>query len=442
MTEETSRTGLRRKIWSVFILQAAAIGFAAVFGVYGASVILKNVLIKQALEAEAKHYWMIRESNPFAPTADTYNMKGYILGAGEDKNKLPASVRDVPVGLHQLSGKKSGSIVFVDEKNGERLILQFKQEQVDTLAFWYGMVPLAFVLAVVYLIAFTTYRASKRAVSPIIWLANKVKQWDPNNPDINSIRPENLPRDVEGEALTLASSLHEYASRINKFVERERNFTRDASHELRTPLTVIRVAGDMMSGDPQLSQMARKSLVRIQQAGTDMEALIESFLILAREGDTGLPDEDFSVADVIADEVEKAQVLLRDKSVTLTLQVVSDFELHAPARVLTVMFTNLLRNACHYTDEGSVNVLIEHGRISVIDTGVGMSKDELDHIFEPFFRGGEQKKSGQGIGLSIVKRLSDRYHWPVTMESNLGQGTHASIHFPKIVDNVSQAKRL
>jgi signal transduction histidine kinase len=435
MSVTPARTGLRRKIWIVFILQAAAISFAAVFGVYGASVILKHVLIKQALEAEAKHYWGIRERDPNAPTADTYNMRGYIIRRGDSEETLPTDLRNLTSGFHELSAEKGNSIVYVDEKNGMQLYLQFKQEQVDKLAFWYGMVPLALVLAVVYIIAFSTYRASKQAISPIIWLANQVKQWDPNNPDISTIKPGNLPRDVEGETLTLASSLHDYASRINQFVERERNFTRDASHELRTPLTVIRVAGDMMSSDEHLSPMSKKSLTRIQQAGSDMEALIESFLILAREGDTGLPDEDFSVADVITDEIEKAQVLVRDKPVTLSLEVLSDFDLHAPARVLTVMFSNLLRNACHYTDEGSVKVMIEHGRISVIDTGVGMTKQELERIYEPFYRAGEQKKAGQGVGLSIVKRLSERYHWPVHLDSFPQRGTYASIQFPKILDN-------
>ncbi len=67
---------------------------------------------------------------------------------------------------------------------------------------------------------------------------------------------KNLPADVEGETLTLASSLHDFASRLGSFVEREHNFTRDASHELRTPLTVIRVAGDMMAEDASLSPSA------------------------------------------------------------------------------------------------------------------------------------------------------------------------------------------
>ena len=321
MSNASSNAGLRRKIWTAFILQAAVISFAAVLGVYGASIILKHVLIRQALEKEASHYWDILQANQKASAPDTYNMKGYLLFEGDSEAVLPESMRGLSLGFHSLPQAKGGSLILVEQKGDRHLFLQFKQDQVDALAFWFGMVPLALVLAVVYLIAFSTYRASKRAVSPVIWLANQVKLWDPKNPDTNSIRPENLPSDVEGETFTLASSLHDYASRINNFVERERNFTRDASHELRTPLTVIRVAGDMMGGDDGMSPLSKKSLTRIKQAGRDMEALIESFLILAREGDTGLPDEEFSVSDVIADEVDKAQVLLRDKPVELKLEV-------------------------------------------------------------------------------------------------------------------------
>ena len=435
MTKLSSNAGLRRKIWTAFILQAVVISFAAVLGVYGASIILKHVLIRQALEKEAEHYWDILRVKKNATAPDTYNMKGYLLFKGDSEAVLPDTMRGLPLGFHSLPQAKGGALILVEESGDRHLFLQFKQEQVDALAFWFGMVPLALVLAVVYLIAFSTYRASKRAVSPVIWLANQVRLWDPKNPDANSIKPENLPSDVEGETFILASSLHDYASRINNFVERERNFTRDASHELRTPLTVIRVAGDIMYGDEGMSPSSKKSLIRIKQAGRDMEALIESFLILAREGDTGLPDEEFSVAEVIADEIDKAQILLRDKPVDLKLEIIQDFELFAPSRVLSVMFSNLLRNACNYTDQGSIRVLIELGCISVIDTGVGMAKEDLDKVYDTFFRGSNHSKEGQGVGLSIVRRLSDRYHWPVKLESRLGQGTRASIKFPKAIVN-------
>jgi signal transduction histidine kinase len=427
----TARSGLRRKIWVAFILQAAAISFAAVLGVYGASAVLKHVLIQRALQEEATHYWQRLASDAQAQVPDTYNMTGFLVPAGGSQDALPQQLKPLDVGFHALSRAEGGSLVLVErDDNGHMLYLLFKQEQVDSLAFWFGMAPLAIVLVVIYVIAWSTYRTSKRAVSPVIWLASQVQRWDPKHPEASALRPENLPVDVEGETLVLASSLHDFASRIESFVERERDFTRDASHELRTPLTVIRVAGDMMEGDENLTPMSRRALKRIQGAGRDMEALIEAFLILAREGDTGLPDDDFAVSSVVEEEVDKARVLVATKPVELRLVKEDDFHLHAPARVLSVLLSNLLRNACHYTDAGSVTVYLRRGSIAVADTGVGMTPDELARVFEPFYRAGDRKKDGQGIGLSIVQRLSQRYGWPVRLESEAGKGTVATISFP------------
>lgn len=426
----SERVGLRRKIWIAFILQAATISFAAVLGVYGASAVLKHVLIQRALQEEAVHFWGRRDRDPQAQIPDTYNMSSYLVPVETAARVLPEPLRELGPGFHSLPRSQGGSLVLVEDRGGQRLFLLFKQEQVDSLAFWFGMAPLALVLIVVYVIAWGTYRTSKRAVSPMIWLANQVQRWDPNHPDIDAIHPDRLPSDTTGETLTLASSLHEFGSRLGRFVERERLFTRDASHELRTPLTVIRVAGDMMAADASLSPMSRRALARIQNAGRDMEALIEAFLILAREGDTGLPAEDFPVSEVVLEEMDKARVLLGDKPVELVLEQKADFALHAPPRVLSVLVGNLLRNACHYTDRGRIVVSIEHGRIAIGDTGVGMTQEELGRVFEPFQRGGDGKKDGQGIGLSIVRRLSERYSWPVTLESEHGHGTLATIRFP------------
>ena len=75
-------------------------------------------------------------------------------------------------------------------------------------------------------------------------------------------------------------------------------------------------------------------------------------------------------------------------------------------------------------------VTLRDGAIAVADTGVGMSADELGRVFEPFVRVGDRKKDGQGIGLSLVRRLSTRYGWPVTLESEPGRGTVATVRFP------------
>jgi signal transduction histidine kinase len=423
--------GLRRKIWVAFTLQVVAIGLATMFGVYGASAVLKSVLIKHALTQEAGWFWQRHADDPGHHIPDTFNMMGYLVLPGASQTTVPEPLRGLTPGYHEMPEAMGGSLVYVDDEPRGRLLLVFKQTQVNALAFWFGAVPLAFVLIVIYAIAWLTYRSSHRAISPVIWLANQVQKWDPKRPDATALNAENLPVDVQGETLVLASSLHEFANRIDTFVQRERNFTRDASHELRTPMTVIRMAGDLLLADGSLSPHAVRTVQRIQSSVGDMESLVEAFLIMARDGDVGLPDEDFVVNEVIHDEMDNTRALLGHKPVELKIDEQAAFALHAPPRVFAVLFGNLLRNACNYTDAGSVTVRVQPGRIVIEDTGVGMSREELDHVFEAFYRGGEQRQGGHGIGLNIVRRLSERFGWPVSLDSEAGKGTRATVLFPK-----------
>jgi len=195
---------------------------------------------------------------------------------------------------------------------------------------------------------------------------------------------------------------------------------------------VIKVAADVLLEEEQISQFGQRSAQRIRRAIRDMEALIEAFLILAREADVGLPEEDFVVSEIVDEEVDRAQDLVRGKPVEVRLVREADFALHAPPKVLSVMLSNLLRNACAYTNEGSVTVTLGRHFVRVEDTGVGMSEDVLDKIGrQPFFRGDQAAtRGGHGVGLTIVRRLSDRFGWPVEMTSKLGVGTRATIRFP------------
>jgi signal transduction histidine kinase len=424
-------SGIRRKIWVAFILQVAAISFATVLGVYGASAVLKDVLIQRALLDEAGHYWDRRALDPNASLPDTYNMRGYHLPSGDEMARLPAHLRGLGLGYHSLPRSLGGALVLVEQGPGGRLYLEFKQEQVAKLAFYFGFVPLALVLMVIYVIAWFTYHLSRRAVSPIIWLASEVSRWDPKSPNSAALSPDSLPIEVEGEVAVLANALHDLGERVGQFVARERNFTRDASHELRTPLTVIQMACDLLLADCNMDAQAARSVARIKGATRDMAALIEAFLILAREGDVGLPEEDFVANDIAVDEVEKIRPLLAGKPVELDVRHDSLFALHGSSRALGVIIANLVRNACLYTDRGHVWVIVSPSRIVVEDTGPGMSQDEIERVFEPFVRGGERKHDGHGIGLSIVRRLSTRFGWAVRLESEPGRGTRAIIEFPQ-----------
>jgi signal transduction histidine kinase len=179
-----------------------------------------------------------------------------------------------------------------------------------------------------------------------------------------------------------------------------------------------------------MSPFAQRSLARIRRSVREMEALIETFLVLARESDTGLREEDFLANDVVAAEVARYRELLFGKPVELKLVEHARFALHAPPRVFAVMVGNLIRNACLYTEQGSVTVEVESDKVRVTDTGSGMSEEDLERAFQTFYRGSRTGDKGHGIGLAIVRRIADRYGWDVGLESTLGKGTTAVAHFP------------
>ncbi len=119
-----------------------------------------------------------------------------------------------------------------------------------------------------------------------------------------------------------------------------------------------------------------------------------------------------------------------DKDIEPRLEERCQLFIDAPEKVLSVMIGNLLRNAFSYTDEGSVRVVIEPQQVTIADTGVGMAAEQLSEMYRPFVRGGDRRRGGYGVGLTIVQRLSDRFGWPVSIDSEPGVGTEVRIAFP------------
>jgi signal transduction histidine kinase len=140
--------------------------------------------------------------------------------------------------------------------------------------------------------------------------------------------------------------------------------------------------------------------------------------------------EAICVNDLIAEEIERAKLLAADKPVTAEVRSTNRVYVEAPEKVLSILLGNLLRNAFSYTDAGQVVVEIGERQVQIRDTGVGIASERIEEMFRPFVRGEGNRRSGHGVGLSIVRRLSDRFGWPIHIESKPGEGTMVEIRFP------------
>lgn len=424
--------GLPRRIKLAFIMQAVLGSIVITAAIVAAGLLVRHVILAGHLQREADVFWTGRAASPAHPLPRSSVVAGYLDPATPGDRSAPRELRELGPGRHQRAlpgapGKMQ--VLLVDRRPQGTLYLTLDSTHIDRAILLTGMVSLLVSLLAIYLVSWLTYRTSKRLVGPVSWLADAVAQWDPRDPDASAIKPGNLPVEAGNEVRHLSSALVGLADRVADFVQRERDFTRDASHELRTPLTVIRVATDLMLTDPDTSARSQRSLMRVQRAGHDMEAVIDAFLILAREAEVAPQSESLDVAEIIHDEIERARPLLAGKPVELVVVDEGVSRMMAPPRVLNVMLGNLLSNAVRFTEEGRIEVRAGPDRIEVRDSGIGMSTEVLAKVFNPFYRVDIARDEGKGMGLSIVRRLGERFGWPVELYSAEGRGTTAIVRF-------------
>jgi len=279
--------------------------------------------------------------------------------------------------------------------------------------------------AVIVLILITTVLsclATQHEWGPIRSLARLIDGWSDDQPDPEAFQPQRLPRRTDADVALLARGLHGFATRIAGYSQRERNFTRDASHELRSPLTVIKMSVDMLTDEPGLSDFGGRSVRRIHRASRELEMLVEALLVLARDADKPADKERFVVNDVLQRELQAARELLVGRPIELLLEQPASFALEGSPQVFSVLCWQLLRNAWQQAERGSVVVRVEPGVVSVSNRPVPNDPGAA--------AGPPGSADRHGFELAIARQISDRFGWPLELQTRLDGENVARIHFP------------
>jgi signal transduction histidine kinase/CheY-like chemotaxis protein len=246
-------------------------------------------------------------------------------------------------------------------------------------------------------------------------------------------------------AVRSARNYHEIealSKRLIQLDEAKDDFMARTSHELRTPLAgIIGIAqGQLADIDSSLTQEQRTNLQLIVQSGQRLTRLVNNILDFEklRQGNIKLKLEEVDLQQLVEVVFALSQPLVGNKHLVLENRVPKDLPLvKADADRLEQILINLVASSIHYTERGSVTVLAENlkdaVRISVIDTGIGISKDLLPYVFDPYqpIKGDDGLQvSGAGLGLSIVRTLVGYHGGQVHIESELDLGTTVSFTIP------------
>ncbi|MFM7118790.1 MAG: sensor histidine kinase [Gammaproteobacteria bacterium] len=424
------RQGIRAKLIRVFALQVAIISVATIAGIFIANTLIVDMVLREGLRNEADYYWNRFDQDASASLPDTSNMRSYMAIDG-DLNGVPEVFWHLPADAVVRTVDEGRQLVHVSERGNHRLYLVWAKSQIYNIAFFFGIVPLTVVLLIIYGLAFLAYRLSHRAISPVVQLAQQLEQYDFDRDRSLTVNLDPLRDAADAEVLAMIEALDSFSGRLQAFVERERIFTRDAGHELRTPVAVLKGSLDLLEDRADRPLPERNALRRMRQTVDDMEALLETLLMLARESEIELPRDAVLVNDLVARQVELLQATAARGGNRLGLHEDGELRVRAPPKVVEIVIGNLLRNAANYTREGSIDVTVTARSVRVTDSGVGMSSDELEKAFEPFYRVDQSRglTKGHGLGLSIVKRLVRQFGWSISAHSRPGEGTTMEIRF-------------
>ncbi|MCD8241155.1 MAG: HAMP domain-containing histidine kinase [Lachnospiraceae bacterium] len=243
----------------------------------------------------------------------------------------------------------------------------------------------------------------------------------------------------QDELHQLAGQFNEMFTRLDESFQAQQRFVSDASHELRTPAAVISAQCELSLESVQSQEEYEEALQVIQRQSRKMNRLISSLLDFTR---LELQPERYAKEELdlsgLTESVCEDLALLREKNIELRCEAEPDIHFTGNRELLTRLLTNLIGNAYRYgnTDghtwvalrtEGSLIVL------SVQDDGSGIDGESLSHIFERFYQADASRSSeGNGLGLAMVKEITEFHGGEIRVESETGLGSTFTIIFKKV----------
>lgn len=217
--------------------------------------------------------------------------------------------------------------------------------------------------------------------------------------------------------------------------EKQRQFAADASHELRTPLAVVMASADLLQNDPSIKSPFLKQVIEdVRDEVKKMTKLVGDLLVVARSDNKvlKLKPSKFDLGAVAAQIARLMQPLADQKKITLMAEHLPKVTIHADEQKIRQLVLILVDNALKYTPEGGqVKVEFrkaEKGRIclAVADTGIGISKEDQEKVFDRFYRvdkARSREMGGNGLGLAIAQEIVNLHQGTIAIDSDLGKGT-------------------
>ncbi len=413
---------LSRSIRNRFVIATVALVAVGICALLTLSFLLgthtRGELRDETLQSELDHNIVLLARDPAAQLSQSKTLRIYRAESAD----LPNEFVTLPLGAHPFVAADGRLFhVVVRESARGRIYASFDitdRERLESENRWVIMSCGALIVLVVALAAVWLARS---LLSPIDELAARLEQISPEDRDVRLAKAFG-----DSELAPIARSIDGFLGRLDGFVERERSFTESASHELRSPLAVLQGAAELLADQSRGQPALARTIERIQRATRDMSDFTHTLLLLSREPQSVTsPGDQCDVTEVANRVIEEQRILLTGKPVTLNCNCTEPMIVAAPASLVKIVLSNLLRNAMSATDSGSISCCIRGRTIELSDSGAGIPEGAMERIFDRRF---SLSPGGHGVGLHLTKRICDKFGWAIALEST-ATGTVARVTF-------------
>jgi signal transduction histidine kinase len=347
---------------------------------------------------------------------------GFVARVDSDPSRRSSQVVSVP--LAASDGSKLGKLEF---SNGP----SYGADVIDSVT---GAWFLASVFAIV-IAALAGWFVSQRVTGPVLALENATRRMEQGDLAVRvDLRDER-----QQEFISLANSFNGMAQQVEQTVSTLRAFIADAAHELHTPLTALQTNIEL-ARDNKNASARTLYLSRAQEQSQRLEALVKSLLDLSRI-ESVQSNKEFVPLDLnqLVSELSEpfaSRVEQSDRSFTLDVPG-EKIMVEGNEMQIKQVLANLLENALKFTPEnGSILLTLrrvdDHALLTISDTGIGISPEDLPHMFERFHRGRNASEyAGNGLGLAIVEAIVESHSGSVEAQSQgIGKGSTFTVKLP------------
>lgn len=321
-----------------------------------------------------------------------------------DSRNVPDALRRYTPGYYSASAPSVWHLLVFDIA-GQRYYLRQDAERYQYLEHVIDGYALVVILLCILCAFWIGRLTAARVIAPITLLADAVQRKQMPFPF----------QDARDEIGVLARAFAQHSEEAEQFLQRERCFVGDASHELRTPLAIISGAAETIVHQLPHDSHLKASGERIVRTTQEMERQLKCLLLLSRDPQR-LAKEDVLLRPVIEECMGRCRPWLSGKPVTLVLDAPQAPCTHTNPELARSVIWNLLRNACQYTDQGEIRILVRGTTLAITDTGPGLPPSVDPRDFQRFLP--SLRQSGEGLGLSIVQRVVDHLGWHMAVESS------------------------